>query len=243
MLRAPCGVWPWRGVHSGRHPCRGRAKDSTVRDSLAPRWRPCPGRVLCQRVQRGWGCRPGCVAGRGSEAGEWPWAHALAVPLMGRSASCGAGEDHARPQTRSLRPGARKGRTHRAQLARDSVSELCLWSEKRPGKARSPRGPDKTEVPLARSRLAQTPPGVPEAALLPCGSDTPSWRMDAGVPPRRHRRGSICKAREVAWALERETGEMPEGGAAAGSARLPSASSHVSLSEGRGFPAAPRWPL
>lgn len=101
----------------------------------SPRWRPCPGRVLCRRVQRGWGCRPGCVAGRGSEAGEWPWAHALAAPLMGRSASCGAGEDHARPQTRSLRPGARKEQTHRAQLARDSVSELRLWSEKRPGKA------------------------------------------------------------------------------------------------------------
>lgn len=83
-------------------------------------------------------------------------------------------------------------------------------------KARSPRGPGETEAPLGRSQLVQTPPAVPEAASAPMG-------LRCRGPPRRcgpravgaaRHRGSICKARETAWALERETPGDTGGGPA-----------------------------
>lgn len=83
-------------------------------------------------------------------------------------------------------------------------------------KARSPRGPGETEAPLGRSQLVQTPPAVPEAASAPMGLRCrgPSRRCGPRAVGAARHRGSICKARETAWALERETPGDTGGGPA-----------------------------
>lgn len=203
MRRAP--VWSAaleRGAQPGAVPTRRRAEDSTVRYSPGP-----PG----GRALLAWLCgREGRQGGRVALSARAGCAVRWAAPCpAGRVRTCSAADHESSSQRwEGADPlgAAGPGQCVRAAPREDAPLQ----------KARSPRGPGETEAPLGRSQLVQTPPAVPEAASAPMG-------LRCRGPPRRcgpravgaaRHRGSICKARETAWALERETPGDTGGGPA-----------------------------
>lgn len=203
----PCGARPWRGVHSQELslPGGGQRTAPSGTPPALPEAVPGTGALLARLCGR-----EGRQGGRVALSARAGCAVRWAAPCpAGRARTCSAADHESSSQRwEGADPlgAAGPGQCVRAAPREDAPLQ----------KARSPRGPGETEAPLGRSQLVQTPPAVPEAASAPMGLRCrgPSRRCGPRAVGAARHRGSICKARETAWALERETPGDTGGGPA-----------------------------